>query len=472
MGHYVEGIADNLSREFHAMSSRRNSQWWSPTRGVDEGLHRSSSPDYFSSAYTRPLRYGSKGRSRGSSSRRRTGELNGRYDTCTFPWDRLPTGRRTRAVPVKESIERSASEDQWRRDAAFQDRRGGPRQRQEVRRGGDRWYDASSSSFSSYTSSDTYSYSSRDSNSLSSSSEAGSPGQKKDCGVPRVRAQRQRKLSGSRPSGSPGFRLRFTPVGHLHLDASPANGIRWVDDDRRDQESVRGAKESKAGFPLREHLDLYGEDVAEVNPTTQPGSLRLTQMPSLQPSGFLQRVISAVAYYRGVPPPPSVPREVILAFDEYVSPGSMMLKFIAHGSPHSRFFVIRFLDVISSSTRFRGGQELLHQPSGLYAVLSWYHKLSSRHMIRFLPLHDLIEVKANGADHKYVRRRVVQPGVLRGPWKGFVTSYMRAEFILQFRFFSRFTRAEETLAMMAENRAQYLAWLVVGSFISQIGRIR
>lgn len=192
------------------------------------------------------------------------------------------------------------------------------------------------------------------------------------------------------------------------------------------------------------------------------------QMPTLQPSGLLRRVVEAVAYYRGVAVPPAIPSEVTLAFDEYVSRGSTMLKFLPHGPPHSRYFIIRFLDVVPGGRRHgrlgRGDETVMP-----HAVFAWYRNTSSRHMIRFLPLHDLMEVKADGSDHPYVQRRTVQPGMLRGPRTGFSTNYVYADYILQFRFRSRLSRGEETLALKTANRTQHLAWLVVGTFISQIG---
>lgn len=233
----------------------------------------------------------------------------------------------------------------------------------------------------------------------------------------------------------------------------------------------RGEDEAKTGSLSRQHTDADEQDAVGMKPAASHRPLLSARIPSLQPTGLLRRVVAAVAYCRGVPPPPSVPPEVILAFDEYVSRGSVMLKFTSRGPPHQRFFVIRFLDVVAGSVRVGCERAYDQGPNTLHAVLSWYRNASSRHMIRFLPLHDLIEVKADGTDHRYVRRRTVQPGILRGPRSGFVTKYVRAEFVVQFRFCSRLSRAEDTLALMAENRTQYLAWLVVGSFISQIGEI-
>lgn len=192
------------------------------------------------------------------------------------------------------------------------------------------------------------------------------------------------------------------------------------------------------------------------------------QMPELQPSGLLLRVIEAVAYHRSVAMPSGIPSEVTLAFDEYVSRGSTMLKFVRHGPPHARYFIIRFLDVVPGG-RQRGHAVGVHDSTTPHAVLSWYRNTSSRHMIRFLPLHDLLEVRADGSEHPYVQRRTVQPGMLRGPRSGLSTNYVYADHILQFRFRSRLSRGEEALALKTANRTQHLAWLVVGTFISQVG---
>ncbi|CAJ1992619.1 hypothetical protein conserved [Leishmania donovani] len=450
------------------MSSRRGRQWQSPSGGDDNGLRRDSSARYSSSAHTKPLRYGNGGGFRSNDSRR-TVDTSDRYcDMYTLQWGCASSSDGARTARIGEVQVGSTSRDCRRRDASRGSGVSGPGARGRSVRGGNRQYDAPSSwSTSSYT----YSYSGSDANNGDSSSEERARDQNRVYAGSRARKRQETKSSRPTPLGSARSPIRVTPTGPPPLDAPPPGAIRWVDDGRRGREVYRGENESKAGSLSRQHTDADEQDAAMMKPAASLRPLLSARTPSLQPTGMLRRVIAAVAYYRGVPPPPSVPPEVILAFDEYVSRGSVMLKFASRGPPHQRFFAIRFLDVMAGSIRLGCGRAYDQRPSILHAVLSWYRSASSRRMIRFLPLHDLIEVKADGADHRYVRRRTVQPGLLRGPRSGLVTTYVRADFIVQFRFCSRLSRAEETLALMAENRTQYLAWLVVGSFISQIGEI-
>jgi hypothetical protein len=253
--------------------------------------------------------------------------------------------------------------------------------------------------------------------------------------------------------------VRYTPTGPVGAvrTAPVESNVHWVGDG--------GGGAGNGSVPLPAEAGRVAAD-SQLQLQPPPGVPR--QMPSMQPSALLRRVVEAVAYYRGVQVPPAIPSEVTLAFDEYVSRGSTMLKFLAHGPPHSRFFIIRFLDVIPGGRR-HGKEGPLREMTMPHAVLSWYRNTSSRHMIRFLPLHDLMSVKADGSDHPYVQRRMVQPGMLRGPRTGLSTSYVYADYILQFCFRSRLSPGEERLALKTANRTQHLAWLVVGSFVCQIG---
>ncbi|KAK7196815.1 hypothetical protein NESM_000622200 [Novymonas esmeraldas] len=459
MGSYRDGIADNLSREFRAMSSERDRRWRSPSRSgggdYDDGRvsRRASYDTRPGGGHVSPLRYGHY------SGSRRTSVTSGRYtDSYTPRWGRSSASERVRSAPIVDmSASAPALRGRWRREAD----RGGDapsaRSQRRHQRNGRRAGTPSESS----TCSSSYSYSgSASSSSGSSSGFGGRAGKGKGYVRPRSQQQQQQQRQRPRPpSQLGGWRSGAPPPP----DAPPPGAIRWVDSGR--QSTTTYGEAGGPGQPEQQGR-VTGAATSEF---LSQRPLLSAQMAELQPSGLLWRVIEAVAHYRGVAPPGSVPSEVILAFDEYVSRGSTMLKFVARGPPHSRYFAIRFLDVVAGSMRIAGRGEHGRAPNMPYAVLSWFHTASSRHMIRFLPLHDLIEVKADGTDHRHVRRRTVQPGVLRGPRSGFVTSYVRADFILQFRFSSRLSRAEETLALMASNRTQYLAWLVVGSFISQIG---
>ncbi|AIN97739.1 hypothetical protein LPMP_202430 [Leishmania panamensis] len=449
------------------MSSWNGRQLRSSSRGGDNGLRRESSAKYLSDTRPRSLLYGNGGGFRSRDPRMTIDDSDRYYNIYTPRWGCPSASGGARTTRVEDMPVGSTSRDDRRRHANRSSGINGPMTRGRSGRGGDGWYDASSSrSASSYT----YSYSSSDLSSGDASSEGGARARSRVYSGSRVQQRPQKKSLQPTPHGGVRSQLRATSVGSPPLDAPPPGAIRWVGGGRRDTETQAGEEESRTGPLSRWHADANEQDGLAMN--AEPlRPLISAQMPSLKPTGLLRRIIAAVAHYRGVPPPPSVPSEVILAFDEYVSSGSTMLKFIPHGPPHPRFFVIRFLNVMAGLMRSGGGRAYDQEPSVLYAVLSWYRTLSSRRMIRFLPLHDLIEVRASGTDHQYVRRRTVQPGILRGPRSGFVTNYVRADFILQFRFCSRLSQAEETLAIMAANRAEYLAWLVVGTFISQIGNV-
>ncbi|KPA82344.1 hypothetical protein ABB37_03433 [Leptomonas pyrrhocoris] len=458
-----EAIADNLSQEFRAMSSERD-------RRLGMGRGKAYSPSnptpYYEDgrrAKSPPLRYGSLDRgqrasyegyrptrrysqnddsfrrggqsgaaancspptlSRGEGSRRRgSGPARGRYDR--------PTRARGRAAASNKNDGRGRSAGRYRRNG-----------------------DHGGSEDDSYS----YSYSSSYSTSSGSGSDvsAVSSGRSDELYNPRGRAKQGRgapSRSPGRNDGRPLRPVRYTPTGPTGAvrATNPEAAVCWVGDGR-------GSSNDNTTRRLAEGGGGAASQQAAVAPP----------MPALQPSGLLRRLIESVAYYRGVEMPPMIPSEVTLAFDEYVSRGSTMLKFIPHGPPHSRYFTIRFLDVAPGRRR--------HDPAGNlreiavpHAVLAWYRNTSSRHMIRFLPLHDLLEVKADGADHPYVRRRTVQPGLLRGPRTGLSTNYVYADYVLQFRFRSRLSCGAETLALKTANRTQHLAWLVVGSFVSQIG---
>ncbi|KAG5467914.1 hypothetical protein LSCM4_01000 [Leishmania orientalis] len=468
MGYHIEGIADDLSREFHAMSFRRDRQWRPSSRGGDSGLCHESSAEFFTGAPPRPLSCANGGGFRSSDSRKVLGESERHYDMYVPRWGCPALISEKRAVRVEERTAGSTSRDLRRQDARRSS--GMSRSRAQGRSG--RSLGGQYGVTPSLTPSCTYSSPSSYLGSGDSASESGAEDPSRVHGglCSQEVAQKKSTQPTSRASARP--RLRGSLVGSPPLDAPPPGAIRWVEDDRRrSKEAQRGGGRSKDATVMRQRVDAYQQDTVMMNPEEPLRPRMSAQVPPLQPTGFLRRIIAAVAHFRGVPPPPSVPPEVILAFDEYVSRGSMMLKFVPSGPPHQRFFVIRFLEVVAGSSRFGGGRAHYQAPGLLQAVLSWYRSVSSRRMIRFLPLHDLVEVKADGTDHEYVCRRMVQPGIVRGPRSGFVTSYVRADFILQFRFCSRLSQAQEAVALMATNRTQYLAWLVVGSFISQIGGI-
>ncbi|GET92336.1 hypothetical protein, conserved [Leishmania tarentolae] len=450
------------------MSSRRGRQWQSLNGASNNDIRLDSSAGYSSGTHTKPLHYDNGDGFRSSDFRRTLDESVRYYDAQALRWGSQSASTGARAARVEAVRVGSKSQEEQRQHASqgrgvMEPGAGGGSESR-----GDRRYVAP---FSCSTSSYTYSYSNSDRNNGDSLSEEGAWVRKKiDAGLrlPTVQDTSPSRLT---PDQSAISSLNVTPAAPPP-DAPPPGAIRWVGNDRSDRRVQRsGEGASKVGSLPCRLTDVKEQNAVVKKPMMSPRPLLSDRIPSLRSSGLLRRVIAAVAYYRGVPPPPSVPPEVILAFDEYVSHGALMLKFTSCGPPHRRFFVIRFLDVAAGSLQVSGGRAYDQGPGVLHAVFSWYRNATSRHMIRFLPLHDLIEVKADGTDHPYVRRRTAQPGILRGPRSGFVTKYVRAKFIAQFRFRSRLSRAEETLAVMAENRTQYLAWLVVGSFISQIGHI-
>ncbi|KPI87074.1 hypothetical protein ABL78_3836 [Leptomonas seymouri] len=470
-------IADSLSREFRAMSSERERRW-SSERGRAYGL-----PDttHFYNGGSRAkspiLRYGSQRRqehkayegyqpircfshsdnffSRGGGSDHvldhapQTGSRSDKaqprhYAAALGPYER-PPGASVRAPAPYNN--RGRNRDAYKYHSG----------------NGDKCEDGEASYLYSYSNS-TGSETERGSSSTSSeySDEAYKPRGRARSGGPLPRA---RSDSVQTPR-----RVRYTPTGPTGAVRAVNSEavVHWVGDGRGDtnHNAQRPVDTARGGT---QQLPGAHDSRACVASLVEPQRSAITSpMPALQPSGLLCRVIEAVAYYRGVQMPSTIPSEVTLAFDEYVSRGSAMLKFLPHGPPHSRFFIIRFFEVVPRRRQAsKAGSP--HASAVPYAVLGWYKKATSRHMIRFLPLHDLIEVKTDGADHPYVQRRTVQPGVLRGPRTGLSTNYVYADFILQFRFRSRLSCGEETLALRTANRTQHLAWLVVGSFISQVG---
>ncbi|KAG5468313.1 hypothetical protein LSCM1_02293 [Leishmania martiniquensis] len=466
MGYNIEGIADDLSFEFHAMSSRRDRLLRSTSRGGDSGLCHEL-VDSSRGAPPRPLSCGHVGEFRSNDSKKMLNESDRWYDMYVPRWGCPVALGEPRPARVREMTAGSASREAQRQEASRSSGMGGPNVH--GRSGGHAGrHDTTSWPISS----STYSYSSSYCSVDDASSGGGAEGPNRVHGGLRSPNRGREKAPKSSSRASARSQLRATPAGLPPLDAPLPGAIRWVvDGRRRGREAQGGGSGSQTGPLLRQRVDVYEHGTVATNPPVPSRPQMSVKVPSLQPIGFLRSIIAAVAHFRGVPPPPSVPPEVILAFDEYVSRGSLMLKFIPSGPPHSRFFVIRFLAVAAGSSHLDGEWAPNEGSSVPQAVLSWYHRASSRHMIRFLPLHDLVEVKAEGTDHRYVSRRMVQPGILRGPRSRFVTRYVRADFLLQFRFCSRLSQAQETLALMAANRAQYLAWLVVGSFISQISGI-
>lgn len=72
-----------------------------------------------------------------------------------------------------------------------------------------------------------------------------------------------------------------------------------------------------------------------------------SQIPFQQqrPSRFLSAIVEAVALRKHAKLVPSIPLEVIHAFDSIVRDGAYFVKYTSGSAPHERFFQVRFVDV-------------------------------------------------------------------------------------------------------------------------------
>lgn len=220
--------------------------------------------------------------------------------------------------------------------------------------------------------------------------------------------------------------------------------------------------ETRCGFPCRwitgatekDHVDtqaLHTSRHDDVRETCSFAPFRF--FSNVQPSSFFVSLVKAVAERRGVPFPP-IPQEVAIAYEKHVRCGTPMLKFIAHGAPHKRFFVVKFLD---HKTRRRERAP----------VLCWYRDARSRTMRRYLFLSDLVAVILGGDGHPAIQRRRVGSHLIKGCHVDMSTTYLEMDWILQWRFNSSST--DEVLAVKLLSKQSFIAWYIVSDFFSRIG---
>ncbi|KEG11817.1 hypothetical protein DQ04_02251070 [Trypanosoma grayi] len=224
---------------------------------------------------------------------------------------------------------------------------------------------------------------------------------------------------------------------------SRALSCRWVGDDDNDAAAAAN-RSSVPGCPPR------GGPEAHVS-----WNSAIPHAPQhVQPSSLLLALVRDVAARRGVRCPP-IPPEVIIAFESSVARGTFMLKFVTHGAPHERFFVIKFLYRKSDLGE-------------LQSVLCWHASSQSWTMRRCLPLADLIAVIDGGDGHPAVKKRMVRPGVIKGSYFDLKANYLNADWILQWHFRSS-SGEEELLAVKLPSRQFYIAWSIVTDFFCKIG---
>lgn len=440
-----ESIADQLSRKFRSMSTERDRYLNGPSyRAGDQRYDRSyassngagyraASPLTFSRSSAMRSTHYNVGCSYGDASRSTAAFYSGAMTSSSSHYD----GSNSRSQTLRRTTNNGSRE-----------------------KGGGLWWNRRSGNRNSTSQSSLSNVSSPSGSagsSSSSSSEATEPYTNPTYASSRRRKEREATKNRSRAASVSGAWRRRSSANQAGIPASNGvvysppssahilpSSLRWVG-----QEERRQAAQSNVSAPLNDN-----------HPFSLTASPRAP--PAIQPSELLLAVVESIAFHRGVRAPSSISPEVIIAFDEYIARGTTLLKFISRGPPHSRFFVVRFLEMAVGKSRSRSGTRA-------QAVLAWYRSPGSRHMIRYFPLHDLREVLADGATHPYVLRRTAQPGVLRGPRSGFFTDYIQDECILQLCFKSSISTAEERVALKAMSRTVYLAWLVVGIFLSRIG---
>ncbi|RNF08250.1 hypothetical protein TraAM80_02823 [Trypanosoma rangeli] len=180
-------------------------------------------------------------------------------------------------------------------------------------------------------------------------------------------------------------------------------------------------------------------------------SKSFSQVP---PSSLLIALVNNVARRRGVYAP-AIPQEVVIAFENCVKSGTLMLKFVLYDAPHERFFMIKFLDFKVYEAK-------------VGPVLCWYTSARSSTIRRYLPLTNLTAVIDGGDGHPAVQKRMMGPGVIKGAAFNLKTTYLGTDYILQWHF-SLPRGEEERLAVKFLCKTSYIAWRVVTEFFSKIG---
>lgn len=179
--------------------------------------------------------------------------------------------------------------------------------------------------------------------------------------------------------------------------------------------------------------------------------------PHNPPSALLQTIVNNVASSRDVEPP-SIPPEVIVAFDEYIGDGTTMLHFPLHSSPKKVFFAVKFINL------YEVNDELLPE-----VVFGWKSSRLSSKMEHYFLLSNLVEVSARTRDHPAIRHLRESAGYLS--YSTFLKKKVIKDeclFRLTFRPLEGDGPDEDVIAK-APNLILYYSWLVFSDYISSIG---
>lgn len=189
--------------------------------------------------------------------------------------------------------------------------------------------------------------------------------------------------------------------------------------------------------------------------------------PHQPPSSLLQLVVNSIAYQRDVATP-SIPPEVIIAFDEYIRDGTKMLRFRGNGKPVFKHFFVKFINL------YEVNDEVIPE-----VVFGWKKKKSDETEGYFL-LNRLTSVVGEAKDDPWIecRRENESPSLLS------FTHYLRKYVVTDdciFRLvfskrdadasttFRRDDFEEEVALLKAPNPFLYYSWLVFSDFICSIG---
>lgn len=125
-----------------------------------------------------------------------------------------------------------------------------------------------------------------------------------------------------------------------------------------------------------------------------------TMLPCEPASRLLLTAVNNVALKREVPPP-DIPPEVIVAFDEYIKGKTTMWEFRERGIPHSRECEVKFINM------YEVQDELIPDIAfgwGKSSTGVEYGRTGTFAKGEYFLLSDLVEVCAKGKKHPYVQR--------------------------------------------------------------------
>lgn len=180
--------------------------------------------------------------------------------------------------------------------------------------------------------------------------------------------------------------------------------------------------------------------------------------PHGSPSPMLRAIVNSVAFSRDAESP-SIPPEVIIAFDEYISEGTQLMEFPAKGNPTHHFFAVKFINL------YEVNDELIPE-----VVFGWKASKSVTRFRSYYLLSNLVDVVGRGVkDHPHVARyRLASSGQLQ--YATFLKKHrLRDDCIFKLTFRDELEEVEEDIILKAPNAILYYSWLVFMEFISSIG---